>query len=151
MAHAISVESKAMAYRGPKPFWDPWYKTTRWKHVARAQLRREPFCRDCTDRNVLGVVAEIVDHVTPHHGDALAFWYGKLQSLCTHCHESRKKYVEHRGFNNDIGIDGMPIDRRHPFYTGVVPAIGGERRKILDKISNRFQSRQQKNNTTGGA
>jgi hypothetical protein len=33
-----------------------------------------------------------------------------LQSLCTHCHESRKQFEESHGFDRTIGIDGWPID-----------------------------------------
>jgi hypothetical protein len=44
------------------------------------------------------------------------FWTGKLQSLCSHCHESRKKSAEHRGYDRTIGPDGLPIDPRHPVY-----------------------------------
>jgi hypothetical protein len=46
----------------------------------------------------------------------IEFWRGKLQSLCSHCHESRKKRFEHRGYDNTIGEDGWPIDPRHPVY-----------------------------------
>jgi len=53
------------------------------------------------------VAARIADHVEPHHNDPIKFWNGKLQSLCAHCHESRK---------NAIGVDGWPIDPRHPVY-----------------------------------
>jgi hypothetical protein len=33
-----------------------------------------------------------------------------------HCHESRKKFVENRGFDKTIGADCRPIDLRHPVY-----------------------------------
>ena len=32
--------------------------------------------------------------------DPIKFWNGKLQSLCAHCHESRKKRLEHRGYED---------------------------------------------------
>jgi 5-methylcytosine-specific restriction enzyme A len=60
------------------------------------------------------VAARIADHIEPHRNDAVKFWNGALQSLCAHCHESRKKFIEHRGFDKAIGADGMPIDPRHP-------------------------------------
>jgi hypothetical protein len=62
------------------------------------------------------VAARIADHVEPHQGDPVKFWSGKLQSLCAHCHESRKKFAEHRGFDKAIGVDGWPLDPRHPIY-----------------------------------
>jgi len=60
--------------------------------------------------------ATVADHIEPHHGNANAFWLGKLQSLCRHWHESRKKFVERRGYDKAIGLDGWPIDPRHPVY-----------------------------------
>jgi len=62
------------------------------------------------------VAARIADHVEPRRGDPIKFWTGRLQSLCAHCHESRKKRSEHRGYDNTIGADGWPIDPRHPVY-----------------------------------
>ena len=62
------------------------------------------------------VAARIADHVEPHHNDPIKFWNGKLQSLCAHCHEIRKKQLEHRGLDNAIEVDGWPIDPRHPVY-----------------------------------
>jgi 5-methylcytosine-specific restriction protein A len=86
-----------------------------WHRRARAQLRAQPLCEWCL-REGRAVVARIADRIMPRHNDPIEFWRGKLQSLCAHCHDSRKKFVEHRGFNNTIGADGMPIDPRHPVY-----------------------------------
>ena len=86
-----------------------------WHRRARRQLQREPLCAMClADGRV--VAARIADHVEPHRGDPIKFWNGKLQSLCAHCHESRKKRFEHRGYDNTIGVDGGPLDPRHPVY-----------------------------------
>jgi len=38
----------------------------------------------------------LVDHVIPHRGDAGLFWFGELQSLCKHCHDSKKQRAERR-------------------------------------------------------
>jgi hypothetical protein len=62
------------------------------------------------------VDVRIADHIEPHRGDPIKFWNGKLQSLCARCHESRKKRIEHRGYDNTIDADGWPIDPRHPCY-----------------------------------
>jgi hypothetical protein len=43
---------------------------------------------------------------------------GALQSLCAHCHSSRKQSIERRGYDTAVGIDGWPIDPRHPCYGG---------------------------------
>jgi hypothetical protein len=55
--------------------------------------------------------AMICDHVHEHHGDWNAFWLGELQSLCRDCHGYKS-----RGYQPDIGIDGFPVDPRHPVY-----------------------------------
>ena len=97
------------------------YGSERWRKRSKQQLRREPFCRMCCAAGT-PVAATVADHIHPHRGDVSQFWGGELQSLCRPCHESRKKFAENRGFDNAIGVDGMPLDLRHPFYTGRLPA-----------------------------
>jgi 5-methylcytosine-specific restriction protein A len=92
-----------------------WYYTYRWKHRSKQQLREHPLCKKCADRGVVSV-AYIADHIRPHRGNWNEFWLGALQSLCRHCHESGKKFEELRGYQNDIGPDGWPLDPRHPTY-----------------------------------
>jgi hypothetical protein len=58
----------------------------------------------------------ICDHVEPHPGDVNRFWLGPFQSLCKECHDSTKRFVELHGFRPDIGLDGWPLDLRHPCY-----------------------------------
>lgn len=62
--------------------------------------------------------ATVADHVEPHRGDPLKFWYGDLQSLCDECHSSAKQREEAEGFSREIGGDGWPVDPRHPFNRG---------------------------------
>jgi 5-methylcytosine-specific restriction enzyme A len=92
-----------------------WYGTPRWKKRARYQLRLHPLCAYCLQKHLV-VSAVVADHIRPHKGDKNEFWMGKLQSLCTRCHESGKKYEEQRGYRSDIGLDGWPIDPKHPCY-----------------------------------
>ena len=54
--------------------------------------------------------ATIADHIVPHKGDEHLFYFGELQSLCQHCHNSRKKHQEMYGYQRDIGADGWPND-----------------------------------------
>jgi hypothetical protein len=75
----------------------------------------QPLCDWCLCEGRV-VVARVADHIVPHHNDPIEFWRGKLQSLCTRCHESRKKFVEHRGYDNTIGVDGWRLVPRHPVY-----------------------------------
>jgi hypothetical protein len=92
-----------------------WYTSASWVRRAKHQLRIEPLCRFCLEAGRV-TAATIADHVEPHKGDINRFRLGKLQSLCQHCHVSRKHEIEIRGYATDIGLDGMPTDPRHPVY-----------------------------------
>lgn len=91
------------------------YDKARWFKMAKYQLQIEPFCKMCADKGI-ETFASVVDHVERHSGDQMKFWFGKLQSLCADCHNRSKQQIEVRGFVNDIGVDGFPLDKRHPFY-----------------------------------
>jgi 5-methylcytosine-specific restriction enzyme A len=62
------------------------------------------------------VPATVADHIEPVRCDPVKMWTGALQSLCAHHHSSSKFQAEHRGFSTDIGEDGFPRDKRHPFW-----------------------------------
>jgi 5-methylcytosine-specific restriction protein A len=79
------------------------------------QLNAEPFCRLCANLGLV-VPATTVDHIVPHDGNLTAFRRGKLQSLCEACHNGWKQREERDGYQPDIGIDGWPLDPRHPAY-----------------------------------
>jgi predicted kinase len=101
----------------PYAIYHEWYKKHRWKKIAAVQLKQFPLCKFCLDEGKTEP-ATIVDHVEPHKGDEIKFWFGKLQSLCDLHHKSTKQFQEIRGFRRDIGFDGWPIDSNHPVYTG---------------------------------
>lgn len=87
-----------------------WYGSRRWKAKRLAQLRAQPLCVFC-ERDGKVTPATIADHVIPHKGDESLFWYGRLQSLCTHHHSSTAQKMEKGGLsNNGYGEDGWPID-----------------------------------------
>jgi 5-methylcytosine-specific restriction endonuclease McrA len=124
------------AQRGVLPMteasdWRSWYGKARWRKRARHQLLTNPFCAYCLKRGEV-VLAVAADHVEPHRGSVNAFHLGELQSLCARCHNSAKRSEEVRGYAPDIGVDGYPLDRRHPCYPnakqkgrfGAQPAIG---------------------------
>ena len=75
-----------------------------------------PLCKFCLEQGGIPVPATIADHVVPHHGDRMKFFTGALQSLCSHCHSRTKKQIETLGYRKDIGLDGWPLDSRHPVY-----------------------------------
>jgi 5-methylcytosine-specific restriction enzyme A len=94
------------------------YGSAHWRRLAKRQLREHPLCAACT-RKGLAVPAVEADHVERHHGDSVKFFCGALQSLCHPCHEAKtagEEGVRHRGYDHAIGVDGLPLDPRHPVY-----------------------------------
>jgi 5-methylcytosine-specific restriction protein A len=92
------------------------YGTSAWKTLSKVQLAREPLCRLCLN---LGNSrwATVADHIKRHSGDRMLFFDpDNLQSLCKSCHDSTKQAEEIRGYSVEVGEDGRPIDRKHPFY-----------------------------------
>jgi hypothetical protein len=70
----------------------------------------------------------IVDHVRGHNNNEHEFWNGELQSLCEPCH-CRKLPDQQRGFSKEIGIDGFPVDPRHPANVGSGTPIAASKRR----------------------
>jgi 5-methylcytosine-specific restriction enzyme A len=94
--------------------WDHWYSLQRWRRRRRHQLLTHPLCAMCLQRGLV-VAATVADHVEHHQGNANLFWFGKLQSLCSPCHDSRKRAVDIRGYDAAaIDADGWPLDPNHP-------------------------------------
>jgi 5-methylcytosine-specific restriction protein A len=99
----------AQAYRA-------WYGTQRWKDIRASQLAAQPWCAYCLDAGHR-VAAVACDHRERHGGDPVRFWSGPFQSLCRAHHDSSKKREEHKGFSGAVGVDGWPLDDRHPSNT----------------------------------
>jgi 5-methylcytosine-specific restriction protein A len=90
----------------------------RWQQARAGHLRSHPWCVMCL-RQGLKTHATVVDHVQPHRGDSKLFWSkANWQSLCKPHHDSTKQAIENRGYSNEIGSDGLPLDPQHPFYGG---------------------------------
>jgi 5-methylcytosine-specific restriction protein A len=102
-----------MGVRGKPTAWNDLYSSARWQRIRRHQLREHPLCKYCAETGIVEP-ATICDHVEPHHGDRNKFWSGPFQSLCKRCHASAKRFVETRGYRPDVGLDGWPLDPRHP-------------------------------------
>lgn len=77
------------------------------------QLRHHPLCKYCMARGWV-MAATVVDHVVPHRGNSHLFFNGELQSLCASCHSSAKQQEDLRGYALEIGVDGVPVDPKHP-------------------------------------
>jgi 5-methylcytosine-specific restriction endonuclease McrA len=95
--------------------WRDWYQLERWRKLRRHQLRVEPLCAMCLVKGI-ATPATIADHVEHHGGDWNRFILGRLQSLCEHCHNSSKRFIEQKGYLPDVGADGWPLDPRHPVF-----------------------------------
>jgi hypothetical protein len=56
----------------------------------------------------------------PDRNDPNSFILGELQSLCDRCHNRDKQRMERQGERQDydtaVGVDGYPVDERHPCY-----------------------------------
>lgn len=91
------------------------YATARWQKLRARQLAVEPTCRFCRGDGKI-TIATVVDHVKPHRGNMMLFCdTDNLQSLCKHCHDSRKQRMERSGIVPGADSDGMPIDPNHPW------------------------------------
>jgi hypothetical protein len=109
-----------------------WYQLNRHRKRAKHQLQLEPFCALCAAKGV-ATPAQLADHVEPHRGDWNSFRLGKLQSLCWRCHSSTKQRLENP---ERIGIDGFPVDKRHPIYCGQAPSAVAPAIDVGDVIGN---------------
>ncbi|MFT4171769.1 MAG: HNH endonuclease signature motif containing protein [Rhodocyclaceae bacterium] len=97
----------------------------KWQRARELWLQQHPLCAECAR---LGQVTEatVVDHVTPHRGDAKLFWDRKnWQSLCKRCHDSHKQRLEKSGRVVGCGLDGLPVDPFHPWNEGGVGQKSG--------------------------
>src|SRR5262245_36295681 len=68
--------------------------TTTWDKWARAYRKAHPLCLGCL---AVGrtTVAELVDHIVPHRGDARLMWdQSNLQPLCRWHHDVIKQRLE---------------------------------------------------------
>lgn len=94
------------------------YKLAVWiKRLRPAQLAKEPLCRFCARRGIT-TPATVVDHIDPHRGDREKFLDpANLQSLCKPCHDGEKQGDEVRGYSKACGVDGWPLDPKHPMWT----------------------------------
>lgn len=95
-----------------------WYKTKRWQRIRRQVLDEHPMCQ-CPHCNGRNLEASVVDHITPHRGDARLFWdKHNLQSMHKQCHDRYKQSQERGGNGFDAGCDetGMPLNQDHPWH-----------------------------------
>lgn len=88
--------------------------TTQWEKARAAFLGEHPLCAMCLGRGDV-VPATVVDHIHPHKGDQALFWdKANWQSLCKPHHDSAKQAEEAHGYSSEVGLDGWPMDPKHP-------------------------------------
>ena len=75
-----------------------WRNTPRYARLRASLLAREPCCRLCTERGILGVTAEEMDHINPVVFGGDRWDEDNLQPLCEDCHaaKSAKEQQVHR-------------------------------------------------------
>jgi|GEM_PF-483154 len=105
------------------------HNSRQWRKLRAAHLKEHPLCVRCLDQGIVNdgsLTATgqpqtnkrrrslVVDHVHQHHGDPELFYSGELQTLCADHHDKSKQIEEHKGYSTETGLDGWPVDDRHP-------------------------------------
>ena len=101
---------------------------SRWRKARAQYLAAHRLCAVCLAQGVT-TAAAVVDHIRPHRGDMNLFWdRSNWQPLCRRCHDSVKRLEEaaelrdqSRAYSSEIGLDGWPVDERHPAISGRLP------------------------------
>lgn len=89
IARAINSDS----WRAGKTTAERGYGS-RWQEARKRHLSDNPLCVMCAAQGRVAA-ATVVDHRTPHRGDAELFWDSKRwDSLCASCHSSEKQRIE---------------------------------------------------------
>ena len=94
--------------------WRRLYNTPRWRQIRATQLRAEPLCQACV---ALGKItpATVCNHlVKDSKATIVGFFAGPFSSLCAPCHDAGEQKGESAGFTAEAGLDGWPLDPRHP-------------------------------------
>ncbi len=105
----------------------PLFQTARWKATRERILLRDLYtCQQCRCGLTTGRThprAAVVHHLKPHHGDPGLFWCNDdgLEAVCKRDHDNALQREEAKGYSDRIGVDGWPVDPKHPFHTGKLP------------------------------
>jgi 5-methylcytosine-specific restriction endonuclease McrA len=99
----------------PKDEYKWMYNTRVWKAGRHVFLQHNPLCEICRGAGRV-TPSTVVNHRKAHRGCWTLFkdttnW----QALCKPCHDSEGQSIDKRGHSNRIGIDGWPVDDKHPF------------------------------------
>ncbi len=102
--------------RSDSAAWQHLYKKKAWQLLRNEVLFNDSFtCRLC------GALASVVDHISPHKGNLDLFYdRANLQSVCKACHDSHCQSRDRLGYSDQVGLDGWPIDPKHPANSGTL-------------------------------
>jgi hypothetical protein len=94
------------------------YDSTRWRRARTVFLADNPLCNKCLQSG-RDTASTVVDHITPHAGDAVRFWdRDNWQALCATCHSGVKRIEDNHGHTSACGADGLPVHPGHPWGRG---------------------------------
>jgi 5-methylcytosine-specific restriction endonuclease McrA len=90
------------------------YQTKQWKKLRKLKLSINPVCEVCRQ-----APADTVHHKERASNNMDRFFtIASLQSACKRCHDTVCQQEESLGYSTQLGADGFPLDKRHPFYRG---------------------------------
>jgi len=113
--HQDRRKSRGTLMAQPRNEWRNWYSHRVHRARRDHQLKVQPLCEFCLKQGK-HTPATIAGHIEPHGGDINKFLRGPLRSLSLGCH-NKKWSEDRRGFGSAVGLDGYPIDPRHPHNT----------------------------------
>lgn len=94
--------------------WRKLYKTKAWRKGRLVFLSEHRLCERCLAQGRY-TIATVVNHRTPHKGDEVLFFrQSNWEAICKRCHDGPVQQIERRGYSNEIGLDGFPLDPNHP-------------------------------------
>ena len=104
-----------LEHRSPEAIaWRKLYKSRAWTNGRLIFLASNPLCERCLNAGRT-TAATVVNHRTPHKGDVVLFFdQDNWEATCKPCHDRDIATEERRGYSDRIGIDGWPVDDRHP-------------------------------------
>jgi len=91
-----------------------------WNKVRNIYLRQSPLCEDCLSGGIInkGTRDEplVVHHIIPINGkdDPNRLLMTNLMTLCIKCHAVKHR-IKSLGNVGGCGIDGLPINKKHPW------------------------------------
>jgi 5-methylcytosine-specific restriction protein A len=91
-----------------------FHASAEWRKLSILKRQKDPLCEHCLLAGKT-VPAEQVDHKIPPRGDfTLQRAWTNLVSVCASYHSHKTRIGKPRPYSNEVGLDGYPIDPRHP-------------------------------------